>query len=149
MTIIKKRIEETIEKCNNKAKFHKLQSQYSLKWHNTLSVLGVFISALSIAMMVILPSIGESSSTIAITSAVLSFINLVADRIKTSFNFNVLARDHLEMLHDYSEIQENLQLILEDQEFDENQSLIWIKRWISVNEKIYIEIKDCRFLCCF
>lgn len=140
-------IDKYLEECKSKSLFHKKQSKNSLNWYNLLGITSVILTSGSALSMTILSVYKTDELSVAVTSAIFSFLLVVNGRISQAYNFNTLAILHSQLSDDFQELVVNFNKLQVD--YDHKLYEITTNRMISVNEKTHIQtVRECRYLTC-
>lgn len=132
----KKEISEYINKCKNRGKYHHDMALRAHEWFILMNIINVGINAGQALAMTIETITGVSSDNIAITGALFAFVGAMSNRIKDSYEFNILSVRHQRVASDYFDTEKNLTMILSDL----NRTNEYEDKWLSQNIQKFISI---------
>lgn len=147
-------INEHIDKCKDKMKYHTKTSQNCERWGNSLSILGLTLSA-GLALTLTLMTVNRSENyEVTIAGGIFAFFITINQKISNSFNFQYLQAKHNQAMDDYIELHylfNSLVTDIERQEFEIKEYNSIINKYIAVAQKSHIPgVKACFFYClCF
>ena len=141
-------IHERCIECKNKVDMHTRNAQSSRGWNNTLSLLGVILSAGTALAMTIMTVEKANNIALTITGAVFAFSISITQKIKESYNFEVLSFQHNSAADDFHDLYFGFMNLAN--KFDEVEFEKLMVRYVSLCQKYHLQsIKDCKIFCCF
>jgi len=142
-------INEHVDACKDKMKYHTKTSQSCEHWNNSLNILGLILSAGLALTMTIMTVVGQTNISVTITGAIFAFFITINQKISSSFNFPYLQAKHQQSMDDYIDLQYSFSSLITDlerQEFEIKEYETLINRYISVSQRSHIpEVRECVF----
>jgi hypothetical protein len=145
--VIQKKINDYMQLCSEKSTYHRSQANYSSAWHDVLGIINVLLISSQALSMTIQTAYDVDSIGVAITGGVFAFVIALSSRISTSYSFNVLSLSHHIVADNYSELHEQFNKLLYEE--DRSDLDMRIMRYISINEKTHLQyVIPCKLLIC-
>lgn len=145
-------ISDFISKCTDKINYHKNQSIQCRSWNNAVGLILVILASSQALLMTILPIYQLPSSSVAITSAVFSFLIIVWSKIRENYQFLALSIQHDHICTEFVDLHYNFTMNLiqySDDMFDAREYEKNVIRYSSILNRSHLQhVSDCRSIFC-
>lgn len=141
---------ENYEKlCATKADHHMRNGFSAKRWDNFLVISALFFSAASQLVIPLMVVVEMSAVSIAIASAVLTFIVTFVSRLKDTFNFSLLNYQHLHLSEEFKGIEAEFFMLSRKLNPDLEDLELLVAKYNGVAQRAGVpSVSECR-ICCF